>query len=265
MFIDATVAAGQIGHLISGDNVRVEAAKTGVCEIFAKADGLVGVNGDLVGLVNHLNENLSVACVVPFKRVSKGQLIARVQIVSDEVEASVLVQISAACKDHKAFQLNAFSPKRVGLVVTTKSNTVEASVTSIQKLLTNKLEALGSEVGRSSVVDHSSNAISVALNAFIPHHGLALVFGATDIENRDDVVPKAVMQVNGVIDHFGMPVEPGNRLLLARIGDMPLIGVPMCVRDKTYSGFDIVLERLLSGVGVCGDDIMAMGVGGLVG
>jgi len=243
----------------------VEAAKNGICKIFATADGLVTVNAELVGLINRLNENLSVACVASFKRVSKDQLIAKVHIVSDEIEASVLVHVTAACENEKAFHLNAFAPIRVGLVVTTKSNTVEASVAAIQQILADKLQALGSEIGRSSVVDHSSNAISVALNSFIPHHGLALVFGAADIESRDDVVPKAVIQVNGKIEHFGMPVDPGNRLLLARIGDMVLIGVPMCARDKTHSGFDIVLERLLSGVGVCSDDIMDMGVGGLIG
>ncbi len=264
MFIDATVAAGQIGHLLCGEKTRVEAAKDGVCKIFAMADGLVGINDDLVEQINRLNENLSVACVGPFRRVEKGQLIAKIQIVSDEVEASVLVDLGAICADEKAFRLYAFAPMRVGLVVTTKSNTVEASVSAIQQILIDKLKALGSEIGRSSVVDHSSNAISVALNSFIPHHGLALVFGAADIIARDDVVPKAVVQVNGVIEHFGMPVEPGNRLLLAKVGDMPLIGVPMCVRDHQQTGFDLVLERLLCGVGVHSDDLKKMGVGGLL-
>jgi len=245
--------------------VRIDAAKDGVCQLFAIDDGLISVAAEVVDFVNHLNEDISVACLPPLKRVSKNQMIAKIEIVSSKVDAGVLVEVTNVCQENKAFELKVFLPKRVGLVVTRKSNTAEASIVGIQKVLEDKITALGSEIGRSSVVDHSSNAVSVALNSFIPHHGLALVFGADDIESRDDVVPKAVLQVNGVIEHFGMPVEPGGRLLLAKIGDMPLIGVPMCVRNNQVSGFDIVLERLLSDVGVGRDDLMKMGVGGLLG
>jgi len=58
-----------------------------------------------------------------------------------------------------------------------------------------------------------------------------LVIGASAIVDRRDVIPAAIEQVGGVIEHFGMPVDPGNLLLMARFGNaMALLihgGIPI--------------------------------------
>jgi molybdenum cofactor cytidylyltransferase len=61
-----------------------------------------------------------------------------------------------------------------------------------------------------------------------------------------------------------MPVDPGNLLLLARLGDRPVLGLPGCCRSPKLNGLDWVLARLAAGLEVTGRDIMAMGVGGLL-
>ena len=44
---------------------------------------------------------------------------------------------------------------------------------------------------------------------------LVIVFGASAIADRRDVIPAAVEAVGGTIEHFGMPVDPGNLMLVA--------------------------------------------------
>jgi molybdenum cofactor cytidylyltransferase len=61
-----------------------------------------------------------------------------------------------------------------------------------------------------------------------------------------------------------MPVDPGNLLLLAHIGDRAVLGLPGCARSPKLNGFDWVLERLAAGLNVTSADIRAMGVGGLL-
>ena len=39
---------------------------------------------------------------------------------------------------------------------------------------------------------------------------LVIVFGASAIADRRDVIPAAIERVGGSIEHFGMPVDPGN-------------------------------------------------------
>jgi molybdenum cofactor cytidylyltransferase len=64
--------------------------------------------------------------------------------------------------------------------------------------------------------------------------------------------------------HLGMPVDPGNLLLLGRAGDVPVIGVPSCARSPKLNGFDWVLARILAGLELAPRDIMDMGAGGLL-
>jgi molybdenum cofactor cytidylyltransferase len=61
-----------------------------------------------------------------------------------------------------------------------------------------------------------------------------------------------------------MPVDPGNLLVLGALNAIPVIGLPGCARSPKRNGFDWVLERLCADVPVTSQDIMAMGVGGLL-
>jgi len=91
-----------------------------------------------------------------------------------------------------------------------------------------------------------------------------LVVGASAIVDRRDVVPAAVTAAGGVVEHYGMPVDPGNLLLLARCGETPVLGLPGCARSPKFNGVDRVLRRLAAGLPVTARGIMSMGVGGLL-
>ena len=78
------------------------------------------------------------------------------------------------------------------------------------------------------------------------------------------MLPAGIVAAGGRIEHFGMPVDPGNLLLLAHLGKRPVLGLPGCCRSPKLNGFDWVLERLAAGLEVTGRDIMRMGVGGLL-
>src|SRR5262249_58218782 len=87
---------------------------------------------------------------------------------------------------------------------------------------------------------------------------------ASAIADTRDAIPAAVEAVGGEIGHFGMPVDPGNLLLIAQARGRPVLGAPGCARSPKENGFDWVLMRLLAGLEVTGEDIIAMGVGGLL-
>jgi molybdenum cofactor cytidylyltransferase len=94
---------------------------------------------------------------------------------------------------------------------------------------------------------------------------MILVLGASAIADRHDVIPAAIEAVGGTILRFGMPVDPGNLLVLGELAGKPVIGLPGCARSPKTNGFDWVLQRLIADLPVAYDDIAAMGVGGLLG
>ena len=93
---------------------------------------------------------------------------------------------------------------------------------------------------------------------------LVIVFGASAIADRRDVIPMAIETAGGEIEHFGMPVDPGNLMLVGRIDGEPIVGAPGCARSPKENGFDWILMRLLAGLAVTRSDITGMGVGGLL-
>lgn len=61
---------------------------------------------------------------------------------------------------------------------------------------------------------------------------------------------------------YGVPVLPGAMFMLAKIGKVPVIGLPGCVMYYQTSIFDLIVPRLLVGEVISKADIIEMGHGG---
>ena len=79
-----------------------------------------------------------------------------------------------------------------------------------------------------------------------------------------DDVTRLGLKDAGVEDMlYGMPILPGAMTLLARKGNVPVIGVPACALFHKTTSFDILLPRVLAGVNITRQDLAKMGNGGL--
>ena len=93
---------------------------------------------------------------------------------------------------------------------------------------------------------------------------IIMIFGASAIIDREDVIPASLVSSGGTIVQLGMPVDPGNLLLLGSLEGAPVIGVPSCAASIKINGFDWILERLFADLPVGRDEIVAMAAGGLL-
>jgi molybdopterin biosynthesis enzyme len=93
---------------------------------------------------------------------------------------------------------------------------------------------------------------------------MILIAGETSIMDVDDITPRAIKAVGGEIIHYGMPVEPGNLMLLAYRGTTPIVGAPGCAKSKGYNVVDMVLPRLAAGERLAHRDLIELGHGGLL-
>ena len=159
----------------------------------------------------------------------------------------------------------AFEPRRVGLVQTRLPGLKASLLNKTRDAVESRLAALDCTVLEETRCAHRADEIARAI-ADLRHAGadMVLVSGASAIVDRRDVVPAGIVAAGGEIAHFGMPVDPGNLLLLARIAGTPVLGLPGCARSPKLNGFDWVLQRLVAGLDVGPADVMAMGAGGLL-
>ena len=93
---------------------------------------------------------------------------------------------------------------------------------------------------------------------------ILLMSGASAIVDRRDVLPSGLEAAGGRVTHFGMPVDPGNLMLLGELQGLPVVGLPGCARSPKVNGFDWVLQRLVAGLKVGPEDVMRLGAGGLL-
>src|SRR5262249_31421551 len=155
----------------------------------------------------------------------------------------------------------AFSPRRVALISTALPGTKPSILDKNRSALEQRVRSLGSEIVFERRVAHETAPLVAAI-AEADGCDPILIFGASAITDRRDTVPAAIEQAGGRIEAFGMPVDPGNLLLSAKLGDATVIGLPGCARSPKLNGFDFVLWRIAAGLPVRRNALAAMGVGG---
>jgi molybdenum cofactor cytidylyltransferase len=155
--------------------------------------------------------------------------------------------------------------RKIGVISTVLPGLSDKVIERTLRVTEERLEPAGARIVAERRVAHETKPLARALSDVLDAGAeLVVVFGASAIADRRDVIPAAVEAVGGVVEHFGMPVDPGNLMLVASARGRPVLGAPGCARSPKVNGFDWVLERLLCGLPVTGRDITAMGVGGLL-
>ncbi|MFO1154630.1 MAG: molybdopterin-binding/glycosyltransferase family 2 protein [Rhodospirillales bacterium] len=259
-------AARRVASAIAGAGISLSAAATGRCNLFAAEAGVACIDAARIEAINLVDEAVTVATLPPFARVSRGRMLATVKIIPFAAPEAALVRcVDLAGRGGAPLAVAAYAPHRVGLVQTRLAGLKTSVIDATRQVTAARLQALGSRLVVDEVVAHKVPAVAAAIQRQRAEGcDPILVLGASAIVDRQDVVPSAVVHLGGRVTHLGMPVDPGNLLMLAAIGASRVIGLPGCARSPKLNGCDWVLERLLAGLPVEADDIMRMGVGGLL-
>lgn len=257
-------AAQRVGRLVVGDGTRLAEPFTGRANVFSDVHGLALIDDKAVAALNAIDERVTLATVADHERVAPGQMLATVKIIPFAVPEAVLHQASRAVRS-AIVRVAPFRPHRAGLVLTSFETTKPQVLDRRREAVRQRLEELGSTLASTMTVAHTQQAVSSAVTQ-MQREGLSpiLLFAASAIVDRDDVIPAGLVGAGGEIERLGMPVDPGNLLLLGRIDAKPVIGLPSCAGSLKLNGFDWVLERVLAGIAVTAADIAAMGIGGLL-
>jgi molybdenum cofactor cytidylyltransferase len=260
-------AAARIARAVAGAGAKVNAAFTGRCNLYANADGVALIDTAAVNHINFLDEAITIATVPAFERVRAGQMLATVKIIPFAAPEKTVAASEAIAKQATGptVALAAFTRRAAGLVLTRRSDTKEKVLAKTEATVAERLERLGSLLHATRKVDHHEAAIAAAVRD-LDAQGCdpILIFGDSAITDRGDVVPAGLIAAGGAVDHMGMPVDPGNLLMLGHLGTKPVLGVPGCARSPKLNGFDWVLERLAAGLDISRRDIQGMGAGGLL-
>jgi len=259
-------AAADIAAAVAGEGVRVDRAFTGRANLFAEAAGVLLLDRAAIDRLNRVDPAITVATLPAFAPVVAGKMIATVKIIPFAVEARSRDRAMVVADEAKPLvRVAPYRVKQIGVVSTLLPGLADKVIEKTLKILGDRIAPAGAAIVAERRVPHESRALAQALDEVLQVGAeLVIVFGASAIADRRDVIPAAVEAIGGAIGHFGMPVDPGNLLLIAEAQGRPVLGAPGCARSPKENGFDWVLMRLLAGLEVKGEDIAGMGVGGLL-
>jgi molybdenum cofactor cytidylyltransferase len=257
--IGEDAAASQLATALAGPGTIALPPAHGRANLAARADGVLTFDPQSVHAINLLDEALTLGTLPPHSRVTAGDIIATIKIIRYAVAGPVQTQ---ALDLARPLAVHPFHTRAITLIATRLPGLADKAIAKTARITRARVESLGCHFHDAGHVPHDTAAIAAAL----PHlpGDILLIVGASASVDRGDVIPAAVTAAGGDILRLGMPVDPGNMLVLGRLGTRPVIGLPGCARSPKRNGLDLVLERLVAGLSVTACDIALMGVGGLL-
>ena len=259
-------AAQALARAVINDNLESDNPFTGRCNIRAKQQGLLQVNAAGIEHINRVHESLTIATLADLTLIKPGEMVATVKIIPFAVDGAILESCLDAARKHvPILQILPFSDKRVGFIQTMSTGTRKQVLDKTTAVLEQRLAPLQCRITGELRCRHDNAELEQAVRTMLDRDiDILLIIGASVIVDRRDIIPTAIEANGGEIIHFGMPTDPGNLLLLARHGTLPVLGLPGCARSPKRNGLDLILERLAAGIPVTSSDVMALGHGGLL-
>ncbi|WP_175422258.1 NTP transferase domain-containing protein [Agrobacterium tumefaciens] len=266
--LDEDEAARRLAAAIVPDHLRFSEAATGRVNVYAATDGLFVAARDVVDHVNRIDPAITLACLADHVRVRAGDMVATIKIIPLALPGNKVEAACDALRATAAFEVKPFREYAVSLVATELPSLKPAVMDKTARVLERRLKEYGNRLAREKRVAHRQDAVAAAIDqvmATAEHfQKLIIIFGASAVIDKDDVIPAAIRQAGGEVLSVGMPVDPGNLIVLGRIGETYVVGAPGCARSPKENGFDWVLDRILAGEKPDIRDLTGMGVGGLL-
>jgi molybdenum cofactor cytidylyltransferase len=155
-----------------------------------------------------------------------------------------LVDEALAALGGFAVSVATYRPASVGVISTLLPGLKPSVVDKTLRVMEERLAPTGASLSAEMRVPHERSRWlrrSQRWRQGLPRS--SSIFGASAITDRRDVIPQALLAAGGRIEHLGMPVDPGNLLLIGELAGKPVIGAPGCARSPKENGFDWVLQR----------------------
>ena len=257
-------AARTVAAALCSPGLSAAAPFTGRVNLFAEQAGVVLIDAERIDRINQVHEAITVATVAAYARAEPRQMVATIKIIPFAAPRDAVDKCIAIAGNQPALHLATVHAKRFGMIQTSVPGTKPSVLEKTREVTRGRITGLGGTLQEERRTAHREQDLAAEIGALHKDVDILLIAGASAIVDRRDVVPAAIERAGGRIDHFGMPVDPGNLMLLGHIDGTQVIGLPGCARSPKFNGFDQVLQRMVAGLPVGRDQITQMGVGGLL-
>jgi molybdenum cofactor synthesis domain-containing protein len=255
-------AAQRMAKAAIGPGISLSDPHEGKVEFIAAESGLLKIDPTALEQIN-LIEEIMFATIHGGHIVQNGQKLGGTRIIPLAIAARKIETVEAICRTlEPVIAIKPIKTHTVG-IVTTGSEVYHGRIEDkFGRVLEKKFAALGSRILRQIIVDDDIGMIANAITALIEEGADFIATTGGMSVDPDDVTPAGIKTAGGSVLTYGAPVLPGAMFLLAKINDIPIVGLPACVMYYRTSIFDLIVPRLLAQDPISKTDIARLGYGG---
>ena len=257
-------AATLLAESLAGQGIAMSASpEEGKITLTAARDGLLRVNVDALYRFNLLGEVMC-ATLHDNTPVQKGETVAATRLIPLVAPRSLVVKAAnIAAENGHILQVLPLRKANTGLVITGSEVFHGRIKDQFEEVLRTKLEKLGSRINSVEFAPDDVSLIAAAIGRCLAAGADLIVTSGGMSVDPDDMTRAGILAAGAIESTYGTPVLPGAMLLVGRIGEVPVLGVPACGMYHKITVLDLLLPRILTGASIGREELASMGHGGL--
>jgi hypothetical protein len=235
----------------------------GKATLTATVDGLLKINKDALLRFNLLGEVLC-ATLQDNTPVRKGEQVAASRLIPLMAKRRLVTEaVKIAASGTPIIRVLPLAKVNAGLVITGSEVFHGRIQDRFEQVLRDKLARLGSTVTSVGFAPDDPLLIAAEIRKCLNNGAELIVTSGGMSVDPDDVTRLGIKEAGAEAIVYGTPILPGAMFLVARIGTVPVLGVPACGMFHKITVLDLVLPRILTGETIGRKELAAMGHGGL--
>lgn len=261
-YIHEDDAAIRIASAAAGKGITLSSPVEGKINFTAEYNGLVDIDTDLLFKLNSLPDVIF-GSVHTNQLAHKGRGLAGTRVIPLVVKEKVISKAEQLLADNSPLiQVHPLRPHNVGVIITGSEVYHGRIEDKFGPVIHNKFTEYGSTIIGERLVSDSQEMTVAAIHEFKEMGADFIVLTGGMSVDPDDQTPASIRASGAEVVTYGAPTFPGAMFMLAHLDDIPVIGLPGCVMYYKASIFDLIVPRLLAGLSVTKEDIVALGHGG---
>lgn len=230
--------------------------------ITATRRGLLRVDAERLARANRI-DGICIYTLYDGQIVDAGETVARAKITPFVIDARSVEEVERiAAEAGGLVRVRAFRPMVVAAVV--QETLGERALDRFRNALAEKVGWFGARLMEPELVAPSDTALAQSIARVVGEGAEVVIIAGAKAMDPLDPAFGALGALGVTVERFGVPAHPGSLFWTARLGDVPLLGMPSCGLFSRATSFDLVLPRILAGERVGAAELAAFGHGGLI-
>lgn len=256
-------AISEIGPLLAGSNIEISEVSEGKINLSSKKEGLFLINRKLLRAINEIGD-YTITSKNSYKRVETGDKLVGARIVPLWTEKWQVEKAKEILSEEPVFEVKEFKKLKVGCIITGDEVYYGRIKDAFKPVLEEKLSHFDSKILGFEFLPDDEDRLVATYKKFKEAGADLVIFTGGMSVDPDDITPRAMRKTGAEVIVQGIPMQPGNMLMVAKDDKTYLMGVPGASIHSKITSFDFFLPRVFAGLDLKKEDFLEMAEGGLL-